>query len=38
MTWSEVRGSDTEGWYIRFQQQKTKDFEVLPISHRQDLF
>jgi integrase len=32
MTWSEVRGSDTEGWYIRFQQQKTKDFEVLPIS------
>jgi len=32
MTWSEIRGSDTEGWYIRFQQQKTKDFEVLPIT------
>lgn len=32
MTWSEVRGSDSEGWYIRFQQQKTKDYEVLPIT------
>src|SRR5690606_26877917 len=32
MTWSEVRGSNTEGWYIRFQQQKTKDYEVLPIT------
>lgn len=32
MTWTEVRGSDSEGWYIRFQQQKTKDFEVLPIT------
>ena len=32
MTWSEVRGSDSEGWYVRFQQQKTKDFEVLPMT------
>lgn len=32
MTWEEVRGSSSEGWYIRFQQQKTKDFEVLPIT------
>ncbi len=32
MTWSEVRGSDSEGWYVRFQQQKTKDYEVLPIT------
>lgn len=32
MTWSEVRGSDKEGWYVKFQQQKTKDFEVLPIT------
>ncbi|HEX5168652.1 MAG TPA: site-specific integrase [Cyclobacteriaceae bacterium] len=31
MTWSEVRGSNAEGWYIRFQQQKTRDYEVLPI-------
>jgi integrase len=34
MTWSEVRGSNSEGWYIRFQQQKTKDFEVLPITQQ----
>jgi site-specific recombinase XerD len=33
MTWTEVRGSKTEGWYVRFQQQKTKDFEVLPITN-----
>jgi integrase len=32
MTWAEVRGSNTEGWHISFQQQKTKDFEVLPIT------
>lgn len=32
MTWSEIRGSNTEGWHIRFQQQKTKDYEVLPIT------
>ena len=32
MTWSEVRGSVTEGWFIRYQQKKTKDFEVLPIT------
>ncbi len=38
MTSSEVRGSDTEGWYIRYQQQKTKDFEVLPISAHARLF
>ncbi|HEY0743035.1 MAG TPA: site-specific integrase [Chryseosolibacter sp.] len=33
MTWTEVRGSKTEGWYVRFQQQKTKDYEVLPITN-----
>ena len=32
MTWSEIRGSNIEGWHIRFQQQKTKDYEVLPIT------
>jgi integrase len=32
MTWSEIRGSNAEGWYVRFQQQKTKDYEVLPIT------
>jgi integrase len=34
MTWAEVRGSNAEGWYIRFQQQKTKDYEVLPITQQ----
>jgi len=33
MTWAEIRGSKTEGWYVRFQQQKTKDYEVLPITN-----
>lgn len=33
MKWSEVRGSKSAGWYIQFQQQKTKDHEVLPITH-----
>jgi integrase len=32
MTWTEIRGSNNEGWHIRFQQQKTKDFEALPIT------
>jgi integrase len=32
MTWSEVRGSGSEGWHLRFQQQKTRDHEVLPIT------
>jgi integrase len=32
MTWSEIRGSNKEGWHIRFQQQKTKDFEALPMT------
>lgn len=32
MTWSEILGSPSEGWHIRFQQQKTKDYEVLPIT------
>lgn len=32
MKWSEVRGSKAGGWYIQFQQQKTKDHEVLPIT------
>jgi len=33
MTWSEVRGSKKEGWHLSFQQKKTKDFEVLPITN-----
>ncbi len=32
MKWSEVRGSKAAGWYVQFQQQKTKDHEVLPIT------
>lgn len=32
MTWAEIRGSEAEGWFIRFQQRKTKSFEVLPIT------
>jgi integrase len=32
MKWSEVRGSESSGWYIQFQQQKTKEHEVLPIT------
>jgi len=32
MTWTEIRGSNNEGWHIRFQQQKTKDFEALPMT------
>jgi integrase len=32
MKWSEVRGSKSAGWYIQFQQQKTKEHEVLPIT------
>jgi integrase len=32
LTWSEVRGSNKEGWHLRFQQQKTKQFETLPIN------
>lgn len=34
MTWTEIRGSNKEGWHIRFQQQKTKDFEALPITNQ----
>lgn len=34
MTWTELRGSNKEGWHIRFQQQKTKDFEALPITNQ----
>lgn len=32
LKWSEVRGSNLEGWHLQFQQQKTKDHEVLPIT------
>ncbi len=32
LTWMEVRGSNKEGWHLRFQQQKTKQFETLPIN------
>ncbi len=32
LTWHEVQHSDENGYYIRFQQQKTKGEETLPIS------
>lgn len=32
MTWAEVRGNETEGPYLRFQQKKTTDYEMLPIT------
>ena len=31
LTWREVQHSESQGWYIRFQQQKTKGVETLPI-------
>jgi len=32
LTWSEIQHSEENGYYIRFQQQKTKGQETLPIS------
>lgn len=32
LTWAEVQHSDENGYYIRFQQKKTKGQETLPIS------
>jgi integrase len=32
LTWDDIRGSESAGWHIRFQQQKTKGHEVLPIT------
>jgi integrase len=34
LTWGEVRHSKEQGYFIRFQQQKTKGQEVLPISEQ----
>ena len=33
VTWTEIRGSKKEGWHLSFQQKKTKDVEVLPITN-----
>ena len=32
MVWSEVKHTETDGYFLQFQQQKTKGFEILPIS------
>jgi len=32
LTWDEVKGNETEGWYLQFKQRKTKQFHVLPIT------
>lgn len=32
LTWNEVQRSAEQGYFIRFQQQKTKDLQTLPIS------
>ena len=34
MTWSELELIDTKGYYLNFDQQKTKGVEVLPISEQ----
>lgn len=30
LTWEEVKGNDADGWYLHFQQRKTKLYHVLP--------
>lgn len=32
LTWDEVKGNETDGWYLQFKQRKTKQFHVLPIT------
>jgi integrase len=32
LTWNEVQHSESQGFYVRFKQQKTKHLETLPIS------
>ena len=32
MVWGEVKHTETDGYFLQFQQQKTKGFEILPIS------
>lgn len=34
LTWGEVKQSEADGYYLEFQQKKTKGFEVLPISEQ----
>jgi integrase len=34
LTWEEVKGDETEGWYLQFKQRKTKQFHVLPITRQ----
>ena len=34
MVWSEVKHTETDGYFLQFQQQKTKGFEILPISEQ----
>jgi len=32
LTWDEVKGDETDGWYLQFKQRKTSQFHVLPIT------
>jgi integrase len=32
LKWEQVKGNETEGWYLQFQQRKTKDYLVLPVT------
>ena len=34
MVWSEIKHTETDGYFLQFQQQKTKGFEILPISEQ----
>ena len=34
LIWQEVQYSESQGWYIRFRQKKTKGIETLPISQQ----
>ena len=34
LTWKEIQHSDSQGWYIRFKQKKTKGIETLPVSEQ----
>lgn len=32
LTWDEVKSNDVEGWYLHFEQRKTKLYHILPIT------
>ncbi len=34
LKWSDLQHSEAQGWFIRFQQKKTRGFETLPISEQ----